>query len=237
MTKGGKKRKNNQKRLFNVIDWSFIVAAVVTSVIVLITDHEHPLPYIIADIVAIITAVYYMVLGVKGYRSNFIFSILTTVAFAYIAWCNQFYGNVAISIFYYIPCALIGYYLWGKHSNKKHEVEARKLTPMQIGLISATMIMAIIVLKIILDVVGGASTTLDSMTVVITFVANLLVLLRYREQWLLWLLVDAFQLAMWAGTDDPVMMVLRILYPLSAIYGYVYWKKLVKKSPRGGRRR
>lgn len=237
MVKGGRKRKNSQKRLFNVIDWLFIVVAVVTSVIVLITDHEHPLPYVIADIIAIITAVYYMVLGVKGYRSNFIFSILTTVAFAYIAWCNQFYGNVAISIFYYIPCALIGYYLWGKHSNKKHEVEARKLTPMQIGLISALMIVVIVVLKLILDAVGGASTTLDSVTVVATFVANLLVLLRYREQWLLWLLVDAFQLVMWAGTDDLVMMVLRVLYPLSAIYGYIYWKKLVKKSPRGRRRR
>lgn len=230
MTKGGKKRKNNQKHPFNIVDWLFIIVAIVTAIFVLMTDHEHPLLYVIADVVAIITAAFYMVLSVKGYRSNFIFSILTTIAFAYIAWYNQFYGNVAISICYYIPCALIGYYLWGKHSNKKHEVVARKLTPVQILLLVATMIVTIIVLKLVLDMVGGASTILDSITVVITFIANILVLLRYREQWLLWLLVDTFQLMMWATTNDPVMLVLRILYPLSAVYGYVYWKKLIKPS-------
>ena len=230
MAKGGKKQKNNRKHSFNIIDWLFIIIAIVTAIIVLITDHEHLLLYVIADVIAIITAVFYMVLSVKGYRSNFIFSILTTIAFAYIAWYNQFYGNVAISIFYYIPCALIGYYLWGKHSNKKHEVVARKLTSVQILLLAVAMMVAIIVLKLALDMVGGASTILDSVTVVITFVANILVLLRYREQWLLWLLVDAFQLMMWATTNDPVMLVLRILYPLSAVYGYVYWKKLIKPS-------
>ncbi|MBQ1298808.1 nicotinamide mononucleotide transporter [Candidatus Saccharibacteria bacterium] len=220
MKKGGK---------FNIIDWLFILIAVVTAIIVLITDREHPLFYVIADVIAIITAVFCMVLGIKGYRSNFIFSIITTLAFAYIAWHNQFYGNVAISVFYYVPCALVGYYLWGKHSNKKREVIARKLTPAQFSLLIVAMIAAIVTLKLVLDAVGGTSTILDSVTVIITFMANILVLLRYREQWLLWLLGDTFQLIMWASTNDPVMLVLRILYPLSAIYGYIYWKKLVKK--------
>ena len=92
------------------------------------------------------------------------------------------------------------------------------------------LIIATIALKLSLDAVGGASTFLDSATATLTFTANLLVLLRYREQWLLWLLVDAFQLIMWVATNDPVMIVIRVLYPLSAIYGYVYWKKLIKPS-------
>lgn len=227
MTKGGKKQ-NNKKFSLNIIDWLFVIAAMVTSIVTLIINRDHSPLYMIADISALVAGVIYMLLSVKGYRSNFIFSVFSAAAFAYIAWSNQFYGNVAVNLFYYIPCALIGFYLWGKHSNKNHEVKARKLTPKQSLLVVILLIMATMSLKLILDVVGGASTFLDSATATLTFAANILVLLRYREQWLLWILVDAFQLMMWSTTDDPVMIVLRILYPLSAVYGYVYWKKLIK---------
>ena len=227
MTKGGKKQ-NNKKFSLNIIDWLFVIAAMVTSIVTLIINRDHPPLYMIVDISALVVGVIYMLLSVKGYRSNFIFSVFSAAAFAYIAWSNQFYGNVAVNLFYYIPCALIGFYLWGKHSNKNHEVKARKLTPKQSLLVVILLIMATMSLKLILDVVGGASTFLDSATATLTFAANILVLLRYREQWLLWILVDAFQLMMWSTTDDPVMIVLRILYPLSAVYGYVYWKKLIK---------
>lgn len=233
------KRKNKnlakQSLSFSIVDWFFVIVAVIAAVFVLATDHVHPLFYVLADAFALVTGAFYMVLSVKGYRSNFIFSILSTAAFAYIAWYNQFYGNMALSIFYYIPCALIGFHLWGKHSNKNHEVEARKLTPTQIILVVIAIIISTIVLKLCLDVVGGASTILDSATVTISLVANFLVILRYREQWLIWLLADAIQLVMWTATNDPAMLTMRILYPLSAIYGYIYWRKLIK-HPHNSRR-
>ena len=231
MTKGGRK----QKYSLNIIDWLFIITAIITTIVALIVDNNHLPLYMIADISALIFGVIYMLLSVKGYHSSFIFSIFSAAAFAYIAWSNQFYGNVAVNLFYYIPCALIGFHLWGKHSNKDHEVKARKLTPAQSLLVIIMLIVATIALKLTLDAVGGASTFLDSATATLTFAANLLVLLRYREQWLLWILVDALQLMMWSNIDDPIMIVLRILYPLSAVYGYVYWKKLVKKSSRSKR--
>ena len=231
MSQKPKKKKTPQKSSpLNIVDWLFIITTIITTIITLVIDHNHPPLYIIADISALIFGVIYMLLSVKGYRSSFIFSIFSAAAFAYIAWSNHFYGNVAVNLFYYIPCALIGFHLWGKHSNKNHEVKARKLTSAQSLLVVIALIIATIVLKLTLDAVGGASTFLDSATATLTFTANLLVLLRYREQWLLWLLVDAFQLIMWAATNDPVMIVIRVLYPLSAIYGYVYWKKLIKPS-------
>lgn len=237
MSQKPKKKKSVKKSLsFNIIDWLFIIVAVITAIFVLVTDHDHSPLYIIADIIALVTGAIYMVLSVKGYRSNFVFSFFSIIAFAYIAWCNQFYGSMAFSIFCYIPCILIGFYLWGKHSNKNHEVRARKLTPTKIVTVIAAIIISTFILKFYLDAIGGASTILDSATVTTSLIANLLVVLRYREQWLVWLLADAIQLVMWTVTNDPVMPVMRILYPLSAIYGYIYWRKLLK-HPHNSRRR
>lgn len=237
MIRKKQKSKKPQTRLhLNALDWLFIVTALGTTVYAVFNFHDYSLPYLVADLVALLTGVLYMILGAKGYRSNFIFSTFCVLAATYIAWSNQFYGSMAINILYYLPCEFIGFYLWGRNSRKNHKVVARKLETRQLALIIAGIAIVTALLKFILDACGGAATLLDSVATVTAIVANVLVLLRYREQWLFWLVADFAQLLMWTTVDDPVMLVMRILYPISAIYGYINWRKLVK-APRGAKKR
>ena len=212
---------------FNLFDWGLVAVAIITSVVAILDHHDSPL-YLIADIITLDASVLYMILSAKGRRSNFIFCIVGTLTYIYLAWINQFYGSLALNLFYYIPCAIIGFYLWGRNSNKNHEVKARKLTRRQLIMVIALSVATSILFKFTLDALGGASTTLDSTATMVAIVANLLVLLRYREQWLFWLATDILQLVMWTNTDDPIMIVMRLLYPITAVYGYINWRKLVK---------
>ena len=227
--------QKNQKFHLNLLDWGFIAVALIAAVYTLFTSSDAQPLYLAATLITLITGVFYMILGAKGRRSNFIFCIINTLTFAFVAYANQFYGSLAINLLYYLPCSFIGFYLWGRNSRQNHEVIARKLALRQAIIIAVALIIGTTGLKFALDALGGTSTFLDSLGTISAIIANLLVLARYREQWLVWMISDLAQLALWGFTGDPAMIALRILYPITAIYGYINWRKLVKspksKSP------
>ena len=231
-----KHRKSNKSKTskstlkLNLLDLFFIAVGIATSIIAIIVDHDHTITYIIASILALNCAIISTVLAIKGRRSNFIFAFINAVAFGFVSWSNQFYGSTAINLLFYAPCAIIGFYSWGKHSRKNREVIARKFTPLQAMMAIIIFVVSTITLNLILESIGGQSTILDSSANVLVIFASLLVVLRYREQWIFWLITDILQLLMWAATNDPTILVLRIFYPLSSIYGYINWRKLVKKT-------
>ena len=82
---------------------------------------------------------------------------------------------------------------------------------------------AIVLYKLLLSALGGNSAWLDSASTVISITANLLMIMRYREQWLLWIIVDTVTVIMWAGKGDPIMTTMWAVYLINAIYGYINW--------------
>ena len=75
---------------------------------------------------------------------------------------------------------------------------------------------------------GGSSTGLDGLTTVITVAAQLLMILRYREQWLLWIALNVLSIALWAET--PAMYLMYGAYLLNSLYGFYNWSKLAKQA-------
>lgn len=81
----------------------------------------------------------------------------------------------------------------------------------------------------LLVALGGEYTILDSAATVLVIFATILAVLRFREQWLFWLLSDILQLIMWTTINDPAVLTLRIFFPIGAVYGYINWRKLIKQ--------
>ena len=52
-------------------------------------------------------------------------------------------------------------------------------------------------------------------------------ILRYREQWLLWIALNILSIFLWAET--PAMYLMYSAYLLNSLYGYYNWTKLVKR--------
>lgn len=223
------KNQRHQKRLFNYLDWFCILIGVLTSIATIFIGNERSPLYIIAGLVALNGGIIGTILGIKGRRSNFIFAVLNALAYGYTAWCNQFYGSAIINILVYMPFSFFGFYSWGKNRNANKEVIARKLSVRQLVFFTMAIITSTIVLNSILILCNGSSTILDSAATVLVFFATILAILRYREQWIVWLIADVLQLFMWTTTNDPAILVMRIFFPLSSIYGFINWRKLVQK--------
>ncbi len=228
-----KKQKQKTKIKFNLFDYFWFAVGIVVSIIAPFINHEHTPLYIVLDIIALNSAILAEIISAKGHRVCYIFSVISAITYGLVAWINGFYGGAAINIFFFAPVGLIGFYLWGRNSNKKKEVIARRLSLTQIIILVAAIAISSVGLKLALEHLGGSSTLLDSISTVIVPVASILSVLRYRETWVLWFISDILILIMWTGSTDLPILVQRVFYPIVSVYGFFSWKKLLKKpTPR-----
>ena len=144
---------------------------------------------------------------------------------------NKYYGEVMLNALYYLPSQFIGYYLWNKNSNGDNgDVKGKKLTVKQSIILVSLISIGVFGYKVVLDFLGGTQTLLDSASTVTSIVANALMMMRYREQWLLWIIIDAITVVMWFLAGDFIMVTMWAVYLINAFYGYYNWTKIAQDT-------
>ena len=132
-----------------------------------------------------------LVLAMKGRRICFFFGFVQCVAMTYIAWISHAYGSFAMDIIYVISQP-IGWFMWGKdQATKSFEKNTRYK-------IFATAFAAWIVGWIVLAYLEGQLPYLDSVNLVVSLIAQLLYILKYQENWALWIFVNIANLIFWS---------------------------------------
>lgn len=82
----------------------------------------------------------------------------------------------------------------------------------------------------ILDSVGSAQAYTDAATNVMAIFAQILMVRRYREQWIWWIVIDLFCIKMWFVAGNLSMVVMYIAWTVNCIYGWVNWSKLSRRQ-------
>ena len=215
---------------FTYFEWGMVLAVVGFTIYFSITDTTNTVLYLIIDAIAAISGILCVVLCAKGKKSQYIWGVLNVVGYVIIAWINKYYGEVMLNALYYLPSQFIGYYLWNKHTNEEtDDVEGNKLNITKSILLVIVCGVGILLYKILLDALGGQGTLLDSASTTISVFANLLMMLRYREQWLLWIIIDIITVIMWILAGDLIMVTMWSVYLINAFYGYYNWTKISKE--------
>ncbi|OOF48905.1 nicotinamide riboside transporter pnuC [Rodentibacter trehalosifermentans] len=176
-----------------------------------------------------ISGILCVVLVSKGKISNYFFGLIFAYTYFYVAWGQNFLGEMNTVLYVYLPAQFIGYFMWKnnmQHDNGGESVVAKALTAK--GWISLALFIGIGTLLFVqaLQAAGGSSTGLDGLTTIIVVAAQLLMILRYREQWLLWIVLNILSIILWAET--PAMYLMYSAYLLNSLYGYYNWTKLTK---------
>ena len=97
-------------------------------------------------------------------------------------------------------------------------------------------ILGVFVYEQVLKVLGGNFAFMDSLTTVVSVIASMLYLLRYSEQWLMWVIVNALSIIMWIMvfmSGDPsalLIIIMKCVNLCNASYGYWNWRKIAKKN-------
>ncbi|QLB15234.1 nicotinamide riboside transporter pnuC [Mannheimia granulomatis] len=190
--------------------------------------------------IAAITGILCVVFVGKGKISNYLFGLISVSLYAYISYTFNLYGEMMLNLFVYVPVQFIGFYFWRKNMTRENtvnnagaeEVIAKSLTAKQWLIVIFSAIVGTVLYIELLKHLGSALAVLDGATVVISIVAQILMVLRYREQWALWIIVNIMTISLWAamyfqnGETSLPLLVMYIMYLCNSIYGYYNWIKL-----------
>ena len=70
----------------------------------------------------------------------------------------------------------------------------------------------------------------DALTNVLAIVAQMLMVWRFREQWIVWIVIDITCLIMFITLGQWSMVAMYVAWTINAFYGWYNWTKLNKET-------
>lgn len=208
--------------------WLFI--STITMIVLSIVWKDSPIALISG-----VTGILGVVLCAKGKISTYFYATINVALYAWLSYEGGLYGEAMLNAFYFVPMNILGFILWNKKKDDDGNVEVKGLNTKQLIVLTLVLIVAIGLYYEVLKYLGGNLQLIDSVTTVTSVVALLLQVLRYKEQWLIWILVNIVSIAMWVmmlntPSASVSMIVMWSAYLINSIYGYINWNKLNEKS-------
>ncbi|MCI7790401.1 MAG: nicotinamide riboside transporter PnuC [Lachnospiraceae bacterium] len=211
------------------VAWLAIASAVILALSIYWKDS-------MIGIMSALTGVWCVILTGKGKRSSFIFGTINVLFYAYIAFGAKYYGEVMLNLIYYFPMNFVGWFAWNKHMNEENGEVIKSSLPRKKGIILyVCTAVAIFLYGLMLRALNGNLPFVDSMSTVVSVVAQILSVKRLTEQWVLWIVVDVVTVIMWAvnfanGGESIATLLMWSIYLLNAIIMYIRWKREVKEN-------
>ena len=211
---------------YTVFEKVFLISMLALQIIVFIL-----VPDTVIGIISGISGVISVVLCAKGKISFYYIGFVQTISYLYLAWMNRLYGEVIENIFYLVTMVW-GIFLWKKNMHKNDDgtsnVKARKFTAAQWILSVILTLLATYFVGLWLESIGSNEVYLDAATNVMSIFAQLLMIWRFREQWIWWIVIDVICVIMWARIGNWSMVAMYISWIINAAYGWYNWSKLNK---------
>ena len=211
---------------YNLFEKLFLVSMLLMQIAVYFI-----VPDTVIGIISGISGVISVVLCAKGKISFYFIGFVQTISYLYLAWTNAFYGEVIENVFYLVTMVW-GIFLWKKNMQKNEDgtsdVKAKKFNWWQWFFSIVLTFIVTVIMGYILDSIGSNQAYLDAATNVMAIFAQLLMIWRYREQWLWWVVIDVICIIMWFNVGNWSMVAMYIAWTINAIYGWYNWSKLNK---------
>lgn len=169
-----------------------------------------------------------------GKIENYIFGGLYSILVGYVSYINGLYGLASLSILVYVPSQIHGYFSWKKNMNEsdKKEVEVRGFTLKFSLMLTFIVVSLSFLFGYLLNLIPSQNLAfLDSSSNIINLSAVVLMNMRYKECWMIWLFNNTIDLIIWIintvkGTPNSIMMLLVSIGFLSInVYGLYKWFK------------
>ena len=230
---------NNIKKSFSELKWYeylmgtimiFIAARAMVIAFMQGSSDGNPAWLTVINFISAVCGVLCIFFCAKASISNFIFATVNTLVYAVYLVYWHIWGTAALEILFYIPMNFISWGYWVKHRDSvlTHKTKARKLTAAQNGLCALAVIVSAVLYHWVLVRLNGEVAWFDAFTLSIGIVATVLELLRYREQYVWWIITDIVSVGMYIAHFDAVYLTKRSIYLIMAVIGLVNWARLNK---------
>ena len=192
------------------------------------------------QIFTLVTGVIYIILEIRQKNLMWVVGIATSLAAMWVFFRQGLYASFGLNT-YYLITAFIGLWQWGKDRQKLGTAKTSKKSkaakksepaihlnrlPWKTVVISAIVLIAgTYGMAQLMELLENPMSYLDSAVTVMSVVATWWLVRAYIQQWWLWIVADALSTLLCASQGMWMMAVLYGAYSLSAIYGYIHWKR------------
>ncbi|MBN2164012.1 MAG: nicotinamide mononucleotide transporter [Pontiellaceae bacterium] len=172
-----------------------------------------------------------------GRREGYLIGLYNSVSYSIPAYSNGLFGEVYLNLLFFVPTGIIGYVMWRRHSLQNNTVAMRKLGRSRRIILAFICIVSTAGLGLLLRLNPGQNAPfIDASTNVLSIVATFLMMWRYKEQWLLYILLNVITISMWflrlraGGESGGLMVLMWTIFLLNALFGYWRWSIGTKGS-------
>lgn len=183
----------------------------------------------------------------KANRMNFPFAVINTTVFIIYLWYFGIWATFWLELVVYFPMNIISWINWYKHKDEEDKLlaKSKKLSPIQHVIVVACIVALTVLTHFLLSAFAGDTWMkfanqfgwnitimkwLDSSIFAIGIVAVILEALRFKEQYIWWLITDVIAVAQYALKRDPVYTTKKTIYLIEAVVGIKNWWSLNKKN-------
>lgn len=178
------------------------------------------------ELLAALTGVAYVVLEILQKNAMWVVGIVTGVACAVSFGAQHVWASMGLNV-YYVVVSVIGLVQWRRDGAAVGEGDIH-LNPLskKTALWSAVaFVLGSLAFMQLLRLLGGNASRLDAMATVLSVIATWWLVRSYLPQWLLWVVANILSTLLCIQTGQYLMAGMYLAYCLSAVYGYVHWKK------------
>jgi nicotinamide mononucleotide transporter len=178
----------------------------------------------IAELVAVVLAIAYLLLAVRENIFCWYAAFVSTSIFLVIFWEVRLYMESALQV-YYIAMAVYGWYQWRQGAEDKPlpistwSLKSHAITV--IGVVSASVISAFL-----LQAYSDARLPLlDSFTTWGAIVTTFMVARKVLENWIYWLVIDSVSIFLYLDRELYFTALLFAVYIVIIFFGWFSWLK------------
>lgn len=207
-----------------IIEWSILATGLLVQVVVFVLMPDNPW-----SLVSGLFGMCSVILCSQGNILTFFFGFGQIFTYTYLCYLERFYAGIAMNVFYFVT-QIYGVFAWRKRLKTSEDrttevtITTRRLSmPILLVVSVASLVVSSLIGWILSTYTADGSPYLDAFTTVPALVAQVLMMLAYREQWYLWLFVDVLSCMMWLLAGNYCMTALYAFWCLNCLFGYIRW--------------
>lgn len=187
----------------------------------------------ICAVVAVIANPVCELLISKQSKWNFIVSVVfVEISESIVCFVQGSYSTAIITLLFWIPIDLVSFFAWNKHPDEKEDeiTKVKRLTWWQ----DIIMVLAIVAFGFgvgyLLTLIPGAEDTyVDAFCSAVGMANGILLLLRYNEQWIAWIICVVLEGVLYILGGSYIMLITVAAMIVNTIYGFVKWLIYIRK--------
>lgn len=206
----------------NTFDWVFLCMGLSVQVVVFLLEPQEPVA-IVSGMAGIIS----VILCSQGKISTFFFGFIQISTYLYLCLCQHLYAEVGMNIFYFLS-QIYGIYVWIRRyrtpQKQEQRLAARKMSPLLfIVIFGISLIASVAVGYLLAHYTNDSQPYLDAFTTVPAIFAQVMLVMAYREQYIIWFTIDILSIVMWYRAGNLCLTMQYAFWCINCLYGFKRW--------------